>query len=252
LKESPTQRLPDESNVKPCGKFTLAAVGGLAAVLLSVKLDLPSISDALCPLVNPEPFRYSSTLLFPVSPIHRLPDESNVMPCTKCSLATFGGLIILLSVKLDLPITRDALCPLVNPEPFRYSSTLLLLASATHRFPDESNAIPSGSDKLAIVGGLAAVLLSVKLDLPIIMDALCPLVNPEPFRYSSIRWFAESETHRLPDESNVIPDGNLKLAAVGGLAAVLLSVKLDLPIIMDALCPLVNPEPFRYSSTLPF
>ncbi|SHO44742.1 hypothetical protein NSIN_20424 [Nitrosotalea sinensis] len=75
-------------------------------------------------------------------------------------------------VKFGWPITVVAASPLENGAV--YSNTLLLPSSATHKLPDESNARPIGEFSLVALGVKSFV---VKLDWPITVVALCPLVK---------------------------------------------------------------------------
>ena len=159
LNASPTQRLPEESNAKPVGPQSPLCV---VEHVLVVKPDWPITSDALSPFekggVN------SSTRLLDASVTQRLPEESNAMASGPQSpLCVVEHVPV---VKLDWPITSDALSPFekggVN------SSTRALDASATQRLPEESNAEPSGlQSPLCVVEHVPVV----KLDWPITRDA---------------------------------------------------------------------------------
>ncbi len=106
-----------------------------------------------------------------------------------------------LLVKSDCPITREALIPLLNGGVnFR---TLLLRRSAIHRFPEESNAKPVGHARLFWLAEPLEPL--VKLDWPITREADIPVVNGGV--NSNVLLLMRSATHRLPEESNIIPEG---------------------------------------------
>src|ERR1700730_14794156 len=96
-------------------------------------------------------------------------------------------------------MTRLALSPFANGG--WNSRILLLFASATHRFPEESTAT---SDGKFIVDCVVPGALEVKLDCPNTTFALCPMLKGGlNSRTLSLPW---SLTQRFPDESKAMPD----------------------------------------------
>ena len=90
----------------------------------------------------------------------------------------------------------------VAPTDPKNSSTLLLVASAAHRFPEESRAIPSGFVMpLWVVAGIPVV----KPGCPMTRDALSPVERGAP--NTRTLSFPVSATQRFPDRSNAIPSG---------------------------------------------
>jgi len=144
---------------------------------------------------------------------------------------------LLLVVKVDWPMTVYAGWPFVNGA--LYSSTRLLLPSATQILPDGSNAMSQGlfSPVWVVAGPLPP-----KFDWPTTIDAASPVEIGAA--YSNTRLLLTSETQRLPDESNATSAG--LFSPVCPEAPVLL-VKVDCPNTVDAASLLENGV--LYSST---
>ncbi len=80
------------------------------------------------------------TLPYPVSAIHKFPEESNTIPKSSNVLELTVVQVLhnpLLLLKSGCPNTSDAFIPLVNGD---LNSTTRLKPSATHKLPDKSNA----------------------------------------------------------------------------------------------------------------
>ena len=110
-------------------------------------------------------------------------------------------------VKVLCPITTVAASPVVIGA--AYFSTRWLLLSPTHRFPAESNEIPSGA--LSVVAVVPPVFV-VKEACPSTTVAASPVVIGEA--YFSTRLLLKSPTHKFPAESNEIPNGSRSVVAV--------------------------------------
>jgi hypothetical protein len=119
-------------------------------------------------------FVNSKTRLLPPSGTQRLPEESNAKPDGPQSpLCVVEHVLV---VKLDWPITSDALSPLEKGG--LNSSIRLLKSSVAHRLPEESNATPEDKtppkDKQSPLCVVEHVLV-VKFGWPITSDALSPI-----------------------------------------------------------------------------
>jgi hypothetical protein len=156
---------------------------------------------------------YCKTRLLPLSATQRLPLGSNAKPTGPFRTFSVGKRPGNHVVKFDCPITTVADSPVENG--VVYSRTRLLPASATQRFPFESNRRPVGKRKpFAVV----VLVLVVKLDWPITRVADSPFEKGGT--NSRIRLLPSSATHMLPAESNDRPNGKYKPFAVvaGGWA----------------------------------
>src|SRR2546428_725068 len=132
---SATQRFPPESNDVPSGPISVVAVVPAVPV---VKVLCPTTTVAASPVVIGA--AYFSTRLLAASTTQRFPAESNEIPNGTLSVVAVVPAVPV--VKSPCPITTVAASPVVIGA--AYSSTRLLLLSATQRLPAESNAEVSG------------------------------------------------------------------------------------------------------------
>ena len=148
--------------------------------------------------------------------------------------------------KVACPNTVEALSPLERVGPAN-SRTLLSPRSATHRFPDVSNAVPCGTQ--TTLEGREPQLSLTKSGSPITMDALSPLVNEGPANSSTLS-LPVSATHRSPEWSKASPSGTQSSPCVMEQGGWL--VKSGAPITLEALSPVVKdgPENSRMRSKL--
>jgi hypothetical protein len=136
---------------------------------------------------------------------------------------------VLLEVVVELDETPIVLVPEAEAE---NSNSLLLEASAIHRFPEESKAIPWGVYRLVwLVPGTSPP----KDDCPITNDALSPVESGVP--NSSTRWRFASETQRFPEWSNATPSGAYR---PDGVRVGVRDPKPVCPITSEAISPLEN------------
>lgn len=108
---------------------------------------------AAWPVVNPEPFINSRTLSLASSVTQRLPEESKATAEGAHSVVGEGveeDPLQFSESKSVCPRTTLAASPVVNGA--RYSRTLLLLESATHRLPWESIATAEGTFRVVEEG----------------------------------------------------------------------------------------------------
>src|SRR5207245_10011400 len=122
----------------------LSVVAVVPAVLV-VKVPCPTTTVAASPVVIGA--AYSSTRLLPSSATQRFPAESNEIPVGVLSVVAVVPDVPV--VKVPCPTTTVAASPAVIGA--AYFSTRLLLASATQRFPAESNEIPTGAVSVVAV-----------------------------------------------------------------------------------------------------
>ena len=145
----------------------------------------------------------SRILLLPVSATQRFPEESNATShglakeLWHAASSTVHALAML--VRLSLPISSVA---------FMYvekgglnSRTLPFRLSATQRFPDGSKVIPSAIDNRLERRGkqvLQRLTSLVKLGWPMIVEAFIPVEKG----VGNSSMLLDSDTHKLPEESN--------------------------------------------------
>ncbi len=140
----------------------------VVARVFAVKLDWPITRLAAIPFEKGG--EYLRTRALYRSDTQRLPDESNATLWGPFSpVAVVAGVAV---VKTDWPTTRLAAIPFEKVGEYR--TTLLLPASATQRFPEESKAAVRGNVRpIADV----ATFIVVKTDWPITRLAGIPFEN---------------------------------------------------------------------------
>src|SRR2546425_491190 len=180
-----------------------------------------------CPVAWDIVAGYFSTRLLLSSAIQRFPTESNEIPVGLLSVVAVVPAVFV--VNEPCPTTRVAASPVVIGA--AYFSARLLPASATQRFPAESNEIPIG--KLSVVAVVPAVFV-VNEPCPTTTVAASPVVIGAA--YFSTRLLLNSATQRFPAESNEIAVGLLSVVAV--VPAVLV-VKVPCPTTTVAASPVV-------------